>query len=167
MRLPRWTEMRLPRGSKKRLPRGTEMGYSLLERLASFHGRPLGRWVLEFSQSEPFMEFRRCFSSQRSWCTAGTRDLSASPRCQVSRALPVLRSLLPHVFGASNRLPASIFDQKRRYYSISGPQYAAHSAPHVGSRKTSKARVGAEGPRKSITEGRQARGDGSRSLPRP
>ena len=70
-------------------------------------------------------------------------------------SLPVLRALLHLFFGASKRLPASKFDQKRRCYSISGPQYAAHSAPHVGSRKTSKVRVGAEGPRKSITEGRQ------------
>jgi hypothetical protein len=29
------------------------------------------------------------------------------------------------------------------------------SAPHVGSRKAAKDRVGAEGPRKSVTEGRQ------------
>jgi len=51
---------------------------------------------------------------------------------QTSRSsLPVLRSLLVLVFGASKRLPASKFDQKRRCYSISGPQYAAHSAPHM------------------------------------
>jgi hypothetical protein len=38
-------------------------------------------------------------------------------------ALPNLGPLLPHVFGASNRLPASILSKKRRYCSISGPYF--------------------------------------------
>jgi hypothetical protein len=37
--------------------------------------------------------------------------------------LPVLRALLHLFFGASKRLPASKFEQKRRYYSISGVHF--------------------------------------------
>ena len=37
--------------------------------------------------------------------------------------LPNLGALLPHVFGASKRLPASILIKKRRYCSISGVHF--------------------------------------------